>query len=75
MYDELIAALRHCSDISDDYCLGCPLFEYDDGFCVYGEWEFAAEILMSKAAAAIEELSKRVDESIIAPTVGPTAER
>jgi hypothetical protein len=59
-YKELVTMLRHCADPSDDCCDGCPLFEYDDGFCAYGAWEYAAEILMSKAAAAIEELTRAV---------------
>ena len=56
MYDELVNALRICGD-SNKSCSDCPVEDCPG----YGEWEFAAEALMQKAADAIEELQRDRD--------------
>lgn len=54
-YKKLVTILRNCAD-ENKTCCECPRFEYDDGFCVYG----GMGKLISKAADAIEELTRAV---------------
>lgn len=57
MYEELVKRLRNCTSDTVEDCVGCPYQGgYKGTYCMNG--------LISEAADAIEELSKRIDRAV-----------
>lgn len=54
MYEELVKLLRNCASSTwVEDCDGCPYIRYDGTYCMNG--------ILTHAADAIEELSKRIE--------------